>query len=106
MKKILTFITMLLISTPVFAETVDCGIISEVTRPAAHIILILAPILLLVMGTIDFLGAVTAGDEKSMHKATSTFLKRLLICVIIMILPMLVNMVISFTTFRDLTSCL
>lgn len=106
MKKILTFITMLLISTPVFAETVDCGIIAEVTRPAAHIILILAPILLLVMGTIDFLGAVTAGDEKSMNKAVNTFLKRLLICVIIMVLPMIINMIISFTTFKNLTSCL
>ena len=106
MKKILTFITMLFISTPVFAETVDCGIISEVTRPAAHIILILAPIILLIMGTIDFLGAVTAGDEKSMHKATSTFIKRLIICIIIMVLPMIINMIISFTTFRNLTSCI
>lgn len=106
MKKLLTFITLLLISTPVFAETVDCGVISEITRPAAHIILIIAPILLLVLGTIDFLGAVTASDEKAMKKATDTFLKRLLICVVIMILPTLVNMVISFTTFKNLTSCL
>ncbi len=106
MKKVLTLITLLLVSTPVFAETVDCGIISEITRPAAHIILVIAPIILLVMGTIDFLGAVTAGDEKAMKKATSTFLKRLIICIVIMVLPALVNMVISFTQYNDFTSCL
>lgn len=106
MKKLLTFITMLLITTPVFAETVDCGVIAEITRPASHIILIIAPILLLVLGTIDFLGAVTANDEKEIKKATNTFLKRLVICIIIMILPVLVNLIISFTTFKNLTSCL
>ena len=106
MKKILTFLTLLLISTPVFAETVDCGAISEITRPAAHIIMVIAPIILLIMGTVDFLGAVTASDEKAMKKATDTFIKRLIICIIIMVLPALVNMVISFTTFKNLTSCL
>ena len=106
MKKLLTFMVLALVSTPGFADTMDCGIISEVTRPAAHIIMIIAPILVLVLGAIDVLGAVTASDEKAMRKAMSTFGKRLLICVIIMILPLLVNMIISFTTFQDLTSCL
>ena len=32
MKKILTFITLLLISNPVFAAA-DCGLVSEITRP-------------------------------------------------------------------------
>lgn len=106
MKKLLTFLTMLLVTTPVFAETVDCGVVAEITRPASHIILIVAPILLLIMGTIDFLGAVTANDEKEIKKAVNTFIKRLVICIIIMILPVLVNVVISFTNFNDLSSCL
>ena len=105
MKKIYLLLIML-ISTPVFADTVDCGVISEFTRPAAHIIMIVAPILLLVLGSIDFLKATTAGDEKDMKKATNNFIKRLIICVIILILPILVNMVISFTTFKNLHSCL
>ena len=46
MKKILTFITLLLISNPVFAAA-DCGLVSEITRPAAHIIMVIAPILLI-----------------------------------------------------------
>ena len=105
MKKLL-LIAMLLFVTPVFADTVDCGIISEFTRPAAHIIMIAAPIILIVLGSIDFLKAVTAGDEKDMKKAINNFIKRLIICIVILILPILVNMVISFTTFKDLHSCL
>ena len=98
--------TLLISFTYILDTTIDCGVVSEITRPAAHIILIIAPILLLVLGTYDFLGAVTAGDEKTMKKATDTFLKRLIICIIIMILPVIVNMIISFTTFKNLTSCL
>ena len=105
MKKLL-LLTMVLFVTPVFADTVDCGIISEFTRPAAHIIMIAAPIILIVLGSIDFLKAVTAGDEKDMKKAINNFIKRLIICIVILILPILVNMVISFTTFKDLHSCL
>lgn len=105
MKKILLMLIMF-ISTPVFADTVDCGVISEITRPAAHIIMIAAPILLLILGSIDFLKAVTANDEKAMKKATDTFIKRLLICVVILILPLLINMIISFTTFKNLYACL
>lgn len=105
MKKIFLLLIMFT-CTPVFADTVDCGVISEITRPAAHIIMIAAPILLLILGTIDFLGAVTANDERAMKKATDNFIKRLLICVVIMILPLLVNMIISFTTFKNLYACL
>ncbi len=105
MKKLLLLLIMFTY-TPVFADKVYCEIISEITRLSAHIIMIAAPILLLILGTIDFLGAVTANDERKMKKATDNFIKRLLICVVIMILPLLVNMIISFTTFKNLHSCL
>ena len=85
---------------------VDCGFISDITRPLAHIINIIAPALVIVLGAVDFLGAVTASDDKALKKAANTFMKRLAICIVIMILPLLVNMVISFTTFNNLTSCL
>jgi len=105
--KILTIMIIGFISTPAFAkETVDCGVISEFTRPAAHWILFLAPMLLVVLGAIDFLGAVASNDEKDMKKAINTFMKRLIICIIIILLPTIINMIISFTTFNDLTSCI
>lgn len=109
MKKLFTFILtgiICFIATPVFAETVDCGVIADITLPLTRLILIAAPILLVIMGTVDFLGAVTASDEKAMRKATSNLIKRFVICVLILLLPLLVNFVIGWTTFKDFTACL
>ena len=111
MKKIRNTILLLaisFISTPVLADKTghdDCGVFSEYTTIAARLIMIISPILLIVLGTVDFIGAIAASDEKAIKKATSNFLKRLLICVIILILPILVNLIIGFTTFNDLTAC-
>ena len=58
------------------------------------------------MGTVDILGVVTSGDEKGMSKAWSNLIKRFLICVVLLILPLLINFVIGWTTFKDLTACL
>ena len=111
MKKIRNTILLLaisFISTPDLADKtghVDCGVFSEYTTIAARLIMIISPILLIVLGTVDFIGAIAASDEKAIKKATSNFLKRLLICVVILILPILVNLIIGFTTFNDLTAC-
>lgn len=86
-------------------DTIDCGEFVEITKPIAQIVMIAAPILLLVLGTVDFLKAVAASDEKAMKKATSDFVKRLLICVIILILPLLINMIMGWVKFQDLTAC-
>ena len=109
MKKLLTFtyiIAICLFATPVFAETVDCGVVSEITRPAARLIMIAGPIILVVMGAVDILGVVTSGDEKGMKKAWSNLIKRFIICVILLILPLLVNFIIGWTSFNDLRACL
>lgn len=103
--KLLLLCFTLFATTPVLADTVNCGAFAEITRPVAIAIMIISPIILLVMGGVDFMGAVAASDEKAMKKATSTFIKRLIICIIILILPVIVNFVISWTTFGDLTSC-
>lgn len=102
---ILTVITCF-IATPVFAETVGCGVISDITRPLARLILIAAPIILIIMGTIDFLGAVSASDEKAMKKAMNNLVKRFVICVVIFLLPLLVNIVMGWTVFNDFSACL
>ena len=106
MKKKLLLLLPMLSTTQVFALDVNCGALSEITRPAAHIILIMAPILLLVFSALDILKAVTSGDDKSMAKALSNIPKRFIICVVILLLPLIVNAIIGWTTFNDLTSCL
>ena len=112
----------LMVSTPVYAietegidgvgnkgETVDsdvsCEDFKEITKPIYTIIMIGAPSLLLLFGTIDFGRAVAAGDEKEMKKATGDFLKRLIICVVILLLPTLINLIMGWTTFDDLSAC-
>lgn len=104
-KMLLVFVVCLLSATPVFADPVDCGAFAEITKPIAQIIMIAAPILVLVLGTVDFGRAVAASDEKEMKKATSDFVKRLLICVAILILPVLINMIMGWVQFKDLTAC-
>ena len=109
MKKLLNFtfiIAICLFATPVFAAPMDCGVIADITGPAARLIMIAAPILLVVMGGVDILKVVTSGDEKDMRKAWSNLIKRFIICVVIFLLPLLVNFVIGWTTFNDLTACL
>ena len=106
MKKRLIIISLLFMIFPVYAAPADCGAFSEILNPLAHLIMIAAPILLIVMGSIDLLRVVSAGDEKDMRKMWSNLLKRLIICIIVIILPIIINMIIGWTTFEDLSACL
>lgn len=114
-KKISLLIMTMLVNMPVLAATasgapvktegIDCGIFVDITKPIAKMLMIAAPILLLVFGTIDFTGAVAASDEKAMKKAVSNFIKRLIVCVVILILPVLINTLMGWIKFDDLTAC-
>ena len=72
---------------------------------AMNIIFIAAPVLLLVLGTIDFLGATTASDEKKMKKSVDNFIKRLLICVVILILPLIINTIMNVLNVKSYKEC-
>ena len=99
-KKLLLMFIMLTTAFPVFAEKtanpVDCGVLSEITTP----------ILLVIMSAVDIFGVVSSSDEKNMKKCLNTMFKRFIICIIILILPLLINMIIGWTTLNDLTACL
>ena len=86
-------------------DAANCGAFVEITKPIAQAIMIIAPIILLVMGTIDMTKAVAASDEKAMKTAVSTLFKRFIICVIILLLPIVVNLIMGWTKFGDLTAC-
>lgn len=90
---------------PLPSGEIGCGAFSDIASKARDIIMIAAPILLLVLGTVDFMKAVGASDEKAMRKVLSDFVKRLIICVIILILPILVNLIMGWTKYNDLTAC-
>lgn len=61
------------------------------------IIKILVPILVIGLGITDFVKAVFASNEDDMKKAQKTFVKRLIIAVIIFFSPLVVNALIDIT---------
>lgn len=110
-RKLLLLFAMLFTAYPVFADKVDCGAFADITRPAAKIIMIAAPILTLIFCSVDFLKATVDQDYYDPKKpeplkvAFNNSIKRIIICVIILLLPIIVNMIISFTNAGDLWSC-
>ena len=51
----------------------------------------IVPIIIIVLGTLDFFKAVIAGKEDEMKKAQKTFIKRLIIGVCVFLVPVLIN---------------
>lgn len=60
-----------------------------------NIIKIAVPIILIAFGIIEFTKAVFAGDEESMKKAQKSFIKRLVIAVLIFLTPTLINLLLG-----------
>ena len=54
------------------------------------------PAIIIVLGSLDFFKAVTAGKEDEMKKAQKTFIKRVIIGVAVFLVPLLVNVIIWF----------
>ena len=83
------------------ASSVCTGGIASVVGLAKMVIKVLqlvVPIGLIIMGTIDMAKAVIAGDEKKMEEAQKPFIKRIIAAVIVFLIPIIVNMVLSFVT--------
>lgn len=57
---------------------------------------IAAPILLIVLGSVDFAQAVMSDDKDALKKATSKFVKRAIICVAIFFVPLILKYLLSF----------
>lgn len=62
---------------------------------AMQYIRIIVPILIIVLGTLDFAKAVLAGKEDNMKKAQSTFVKRLIAGIIVFFVPLLVDVIMD-----------
>ena len=57
---------------------------------------IAAPILLIVLGSVDFAQAVFSDDKDALKKATSRFVKRAIVCVVIFFVPLILNYLLNF----------
>lgn len=56
---------------------------------------IIAPIFVIIMGGVDFAGSILSDDKDALKKASSKFIKRLLIAVVIFFVPLLLNFVLD-----------
>ncbi|MDD4028080.1 MAG: hypothetical protein PHN54_03405 [Bacilli bacterium] len=84
----------------------DCGILSDFFNIAWFYILIAAPILTILFSAFDLFKAVAAGEEKVMKKQFDRIVKRLMLMIVVIILPVIVNMVIGLTGFNKLSACI
>ena len=76
----------------------------------------LAPLILMIMGMIDFFKAIISDSDKSLSDATGTFIKRMVIAIIIPFIPGLLFYLVDFfigeevsgikIDFGDCTKCL
>jgi len=83
-----------------------CALISselwEEINNILDIIRIAVPVLLIVLGMMDFSRAIISNDEKALKEAQSIFVKRLIAGVVIFFLPVMLNLLLSFI---DMTLC-
>lgn len=88
------------------SEEVSCKEFRDLTRDAWFIIRVAAPVLLIIYGAIDFGKAVMASEEKEIKKSVDTFIKRLVICIALFLLPTIVDLVVGIAGYGSVTACL
>lgn len=71
-----------------------------------NIIMIAVPVILIIMGSIDFVKAVISQKDDEMKKAQNMFIKRLIVGVIIFFVPPIVNFVIGLTGISTTSPCM
>lgn len=79
----------------ILGDTID--IINEVL----NWIKILAPILLILFGSIDFAKAVLTDDDKALKKATGDFVKRAIAAATLFFVPLIVNLLLGLDGIKD-----
>lgn len=62
---------------------------------------IMAPVLVILFGTIDFAKAVVAGDEKKMQESRKKFPKRVVLLVLFILVPIIIEILIDLFSISD-----
>ena len=70
----------------------------DIIKFLLNAIKILIPIILLVLGSIDFIKAIFAQDEGAIKKAQATFIKRLIIAVVIFLIPSVLKALLNIAS--------
>ncbi len=85
--------------------------IFSILRKSFRVLLIIIPLIIIVIGMIDFFKAVLDKDDDSIKKATNALIKRIIAGIVIFIMPTLVESLFnvfneSFIVPLDLSSCI
>lgn len=64
-----------------------------------------APIILIIIGSIDMVKAIIAGKEDEIKKHQQTLIKRLISAVIIFLIPLLVSIIMGWVGNEDWKTC-
>ena len=67
----------------------------NILRIVIHLLQFSVPLILLVLGTIDMIKAVTSNDDKAAKNSLNTFIKRLIYGVLVFLAPFLVRLVLN-----------
>lgn len=76
----------------------------SLTATAVSILEVAVPVILVIMGSIDFVKAVTSGKEDDMKKAQGTFIRRLGVGALVFVLFLMVKTVINIINIGDADS--
>lgn len=72
------------------------GPVIAIIRNIVTIIQWIVPVILILMGTIDLVKAVTQGKEDDIKKGQKTLITRAISAVIVFLIPIIVNVIINF----------
>lgn len=78
-----------------FGDETDPDSLHSIINMVMTYVRIIVPILIILLGTIDFAKAVIAGKEDTMKKAQADFVMRVLIGVAVFFVPLLVNVIMD-----------
>lgn len=105
---IITFLVSFFINNKIaLAYELNCESMKEtigIVNEVLGIIKIAIPILLIALGTMDFIKAMVAQDDQKMKKAQTTFVQRLIIGVVIFFVPMIMRFLLNIIGMGN--SCL
>lgn len=98
------------LSVSIDRETVGCDFIDseiwEEIRWVLTIVQVAVPILILVLGSVDFGKAVLADDQDALKKATSKFVKRCIIGVAIFLVPIFLEILLNLVELPEVQGSL
>ena len=80
--------------------------LTDKLKIAINVFKIIVPVLLLVLGSIDFVRAIFAQDDGEIKKAQSKFIKRLIIAVVIFLIPSVLKVILGIASgiWKDIVS--